>query len=144
VRAVRRVHLHQPRGRQSSVDRRRLLLADVPDGDRLRRRRRGGQQRAPTRGVLQQGRVLAVHGPVHVLQRCVRSCVPVIAIRCVTAAAAPATATAVTTGFEGLACERTSCPSACNYRGVCISEYELADAASREYRCVLCVCARTT
>ena len=57
---------------------------------------------------------------------------------------APATTTAETAGFEGLACERTSCPSACNYRGVCISEYELADAASREYRCVLCVCVRTT
>ena len=36
-------------------------------------------------------------------------------------------------GFEGIACERTSCPKSCHANGICISQSELADEANRVY-----------
>ena len=36
-------------------------------------------------------------------------------------------------GYEGLACQRSSCPMKCNYRGYCIPQRILADKASRVY-----------
>ena len=35
--------------------------------------------------------------------------------------------------YNGLACERTSCPSDCNGNGVCFTENELAEEAGRVY-----------
>lgn len=37
-------------------------------------------------------------------------------------------------GYEGIACERSSCPNECSGRGVCYTQKQLADEASRVYR----------
>ena len=36
-------------------------------------------------------------------------------------------------GYDGIACQRTSCPENCNYRGACWPEKVLADRAGRVY-----------
>jgi hypothetical protein len=35
--------------------------------------------------------------------------------------------------YDGIACERTICPSNCNNRGICYTEKQLADEAGRTY-----------
>lgn len=36
-------------------------------------------------------------------------------------------------GYEGVACERTSCPNSCSNAGFCYTQYQLADSASKTY-----------
>eukprot|EP01031_Cornospumella_fuschlensis_P037983 gene37983-46143_t len=36
-------------------------------------------------------------------------------------------------GYDGIACQRTTCPDNCNYRGACFPERLLADKAGRHY-----------
>ena len=36
-------------------------------------------------------------------------------------------------GFEGIACERSTCPNQCNDRGQCYSAMQLAEEAGRQY-----------
>jgi hypothetical protein len=50
-------------------------------------------------------------------------------------------------GFEGIACERTTCPNDCNQVGVCYNAKQLAENAKRVYetpwdatKFVGCVC----
>merc|ERR1711918_297670 len=36
-------------------------------------------------------------------------------------------------GYEGVACERTSCPNSCSNAGFCYTQYQLALSASKTY-----------
>lgn len=35
--------------------------------------------------------------------------------------------------YEGLACERISCPNDCSFRGICMSQSQMAEEAGRVY-----------